>query len=88
MLTVPHVEHTPYLAASVDSAHVEHTPYLAASIDSSHVEHTPYLAASVDSTHAESATTSFKELVTVAQENSNQTADILEEDQYSLLWIW
>ena len=38
----------------------------------------PYLIAVVDCTHVESATAFFKEVVTVAQENStNQTADVL-----------
>ena len=41
----------------------------------------PCLVAIIDSTHG-SATVSFKNLVTVGQENfTNQTADVLVEDQ-------
>ena len=39
------------------------------------------LVAIVDGTHVGSATESFKDLVRVAQENTNQTADVLVEDQ-------
>ena len=42
----------------------------------------PCLVAIVDCTHVGSATASFKDLVTVAQENSNQTADVLVDDEF------
>ena len=47
-----------------------------------HYQHILYIVAIVDCTHVGSATASFKDLVTVAQENTtNQAAAVLMEDQ-------
>ena len=70
-------------------------PCLVAIVDVHHVVHYTktsiyhYIVAIVDYTRVGSATDTSKDLVEVAQENStNQTADVLVEDSYSILWTW
>ena len=84
-------QHIPYLVAVVDYTHVgAATPCLVAIVDYAHVgAATPCLVAIVDYAHVGAATASFEDLVTVPKENStNQTADILVEDQLQSPWDW